>query len=180
VRVILGDITAETVDAIVNAANESLRLGGGVAGAIGQAGGPSIQVECDAWLAEHGPVETGSAAITGAGALSVRHVIHAVGPVWGSGDEDRKLKSAVLSALALARIHGLKTVSLPAISSGIYGFPTDRCAGLLVAAADAFEGLEEIRLCNIDEPTAADFAAEAERFRSQTRTNYEAGSKAES
>jgi putative ATPase len=175
VRVVLGDITTEQVDAVVNAANEQLQLGAGVAGAIRRAGGPSIQAECDAWVAERGPVDTGSAAITGGGDLPARHVIHAVGPVWGSGGEDEKLQGAVVSALTLARIHHLKTVSLPAISSGVFGFPKERCAEILLAAADAFEGLDEIRLCNFDEPTARIFEAAAERFRSRTRTDYEPG-----
>ena len=88
-----GDITAECVDAIVNAANEQLHHGGGVAAAIVRAGGAGIQTESTAWVAEHGKVETGSAAITGGGELDAKFVIHAVGPVWGTGDEVAKLTS---------------------------------------------------------------------------------------
>lgn len=167
VRVVRGDITLERVDAIVNAANEGLRLGGGVAGAIRSAGGPTIQAECDAWVAAHGPVATGSAAITGGGELPAGRVIHAVGPVWGSGDEDAKLAGAVRSALRLAREHGLARVSLPAISSGIFGFPKERCARVILGVVDAFQGLEEIRLCNFDDPTARVFQEQSERFRSR-------------
>ena len=119
-----GDITALEVEAIVNAANEKLELGAGVAGAILETGGPTIQAECK----RIGGTAVGTAVITGAGELSARHVIHAVGPKMGDGDEDRKLSSAVRSALALADRHGLKSIALPAISTGVYGFPVDRCA----------------------------------------------------
>ena len=93
--------------------------------------------------------------------------------MWGSGDEDEKLASAVRSALELARDHGLKSVSLPAISSGIFGFPKPRCARVMLQTVLGFTGLSEIRLCNVDEPTAEIFAEELERSRSNTRTNYE-------
>jgi len=165
VRIVKGDLTLEKVDAIVNAANGQLRLGGGVAGAILRNGGPSIQAECDAWVRANGEVPTGGAAITAGGALEAPYVIHAVGPVWGTGDEEAKLRGAVLSALALAREHGLKRVSLPAISSGIFGFPKDRCAAVMLEAVDGFTGLDEIRLCNIDDVTAQIFKETAERFR---------------
>jgi O-acetyl-ADP-ribose deacetylase (regulator of RNase III) len=164
VRVVRGDITDESVDAIVNAANEQLRLGGGVAGAVRRRGGPSIQAACDA----HGPVQTGSAAITTAGDLAARYVIHAVGPVWGTGDEDGKLASAVRAALTLALEHGCRSVSLPAISSGIFGFPKPRCADVMLAVVDTFPGLDEVRLCNLDEPTVRIFCERAERYRSRS------------
>ncbi len=165
VRIVSGDLTEEHVDAIVNAANSRLAHGGGVAGAIVRKGGPSIQEESDRWVREHGEVPTGEAAITGAGDLPAGKVIHAVGPVWGSGDEDRKLAGAVTSALTLAREHGLRRVSLPAISSGIFGFPKDRCARIMLETVTSFAGLDEIRLCNVDAPTAGAFLAAAERFR---------------
>lgn len=154
-----GDITDEHVDAIVNAANERLQHGGGVAGAIARRGGPAIQQESDAI----GYVPTGEAATTGAGALPCRYVIHAVGPVWGSGDEDAKLRSAVQSALREADRVGAASISLPAISSGIYGFPKDRCAQVMMAAiADYLQEhpdtvLAEVRLCLWDEPTVQAF-----------------------
>lgn len=119
-----GDITELEVDAIVNAANDKLQLGSGVAGAIREKGGPSIQKECD----RIGSTPVGTAVITGAGELNAKHVIHAVGPKMGEGDEDRKLSSAVRASLALADRHGLKSIALPAISTGVFGYPVDRCA----------------------------------------------------
>lgn len=123
-EIVEGDITAVEVDAIVNAANEDLQLGSGVAGAIRERGGPSIQEECD--RIGHTPV--GTAVMTGAGNLRAKQVIHAVGPRMGEGDEDRKLSSAVRSALALADRYGLRSIALPAISTGTFGFPMDRAA----------------------------------------------------
>src|SRR6476620_6760866 len=116
-----GDITELEVDAIVNAANEHLQLGTGVAGAIRQKGGPSIQVECD----RIGGAPVGTAVMTGAGNLKARRVIHAVGPRMGEGDEDKKLASAVRAALGLADRRGMKSIALPAISTGTFGFPID-------------------------------------------------------
>ena len=123
-----GDITELEVDAIVNAANEELKLGSGVAGAIRDKGGPSIQEECD----RIGGTAVGTAVLTGGGELKAKHVIHAVGPRMGEGDEDRKLQSAIRSSLALADRHGLKSIALPAISTGVFGFPMDRCARILL------------------------------------------------
>lgn len=165
--IVQGDLTKEQVDAIVNAANEHLSHGGGVAGAILRKGGPAIQQESDAWVRKHGPVATGSAAITGAGNLPCRYVIHAVGPVWGSGNEEAKLASAVQSALDLAEQYQLKTLSMPGISSGIFGFPKPLCAQIMIQAvlnwfsAHPNSVLQEINLCNIDELTAQTFAQEA-------------------
>jgi O-acetyl-ADP-ribose deacetylase (regulator of RNase III) len=165
IGIVRGDLTEERVDAIVNAANSRLEHGGGVAGAIVREGGASIQEESRDWVREHGEVPTGEAAITGAGRLPAKKVIHAVGPVWGSGDEDSKLAAAVRSALTLAQKNGLLRVSLPAISSGIFGFPKDRCARIILETVTSFPDLDEIRLCNFDDPTAGVFLAEAERFR---------------
>jgi O-acetyl-ADP-ribose deacetylase (regulator of RNase III) len=170
VRVIQGDLTEEPVDAIVNAANEHLRHGGGVAGAISRRGGPSIQQESDAWVQAHGVVPTGSAAITGAGRLRCRHVIHAVGPVWsGRGDEADRLSSAVRSALDLADEYKLASVSMPGISSGIFGFPKPLCAQVMLHEIAAWlrshpgSSVHEVNACNIDALTAGVFQAEAER-----------------
>ncbi len=127
-ELIEGDITDLDVDAIVNAANEHLQLGSGVAGAIREKGGPSIQEECN----RIGGAAVGTAVITGGGQLLAKHVIHAVGPQLGEGDEDRKLASAARSALALADRHGLKSIALPAISTGIYRIPLERCAKVLL------------------------------------------------
>lgn len=131
-----GDIAAFPADAIVNAANESLQLGAGVAGAIRRAGGPSIQQECDAI----GGCPTGGAVSTAAGNLPARWVIHAVGPVWsgGASREDELLDSAVTAALARAEELGAASIALPAISTGIYGFPLERAARISVAAARRF------------------------------------------
>ncbi|NJN99888.1 MAG: macro domain-containing protein [Anaerolineales bacterium] len=169
-RVVQGDLTAETVEAIVNAANEGLQHGGGVAGAIRRQGGETIQRESDAWVKQHGPVTTGSAAITGAGNLAANYVIHAVGPVWGSGNDEHKLASAVRSALALADEHQVKTISIPGISSGIFGGPKDICARVIIKttldylAQNPASALEEVRFCNIDNLTAATFVAEARKL----------------
>ncbi len=168
VRVRKGDLTAEAVDAIVNAANERLAHGGGLAGAIVRRGGGVIQRESD----EKAPVPTGRAVSTGAGSLPCRRVIHAVGPIWSrhtEGEADRLLGSAVRSALDVASDEGLASISIPAISSGIFGFPKDRCAVVMLDAIEAFAAerpdstVREINLCNYDEPTVALFEAEARR-----------------
>jgi len=127
-ELVQGDITDLEVDAIVNAANEKLRLGAGVAGAIRAKGGASIQEECN----RIGGTPVGTAVMTGAGHLKARQVIHAVGPSMGEGDEDRKLASAVRAALALADRRGLKSIALPAISTGVFGFPLDRAARVML------------------------------------------------
>lgn len=170
VRVVQGDLTAETVEAIVNAANEWLQHGGGVAGAISRRGGDVIQRESDAWVKQHGPVTTGRAAITGAGNLAAKYVIHAVGPVWGSGNDEHKLASAVRSALTLAEECQVKTISIPGISSGIFGGPKDICVRVILKttldylAQNPASSLEEVRFCNIDNLTAATFVAEARKL----------------
>src|SRR3990172_3915451 len=123
IRLVQGDITEQKTDAIVNAANSHLQHGGGVAGAIVKKGGQIIQKESD----KIGYVPVGKSAITTAGKLPSKYVIHAVGPRWGEGDEDNKLKSAVISSFKLADEKKLKSISIPAISAGIFGFPKDRC-----------------------------------------------------
>ncbi len=164
VKVVHGDITEEETEAIVNAANSNLEHGGGVAGAIVRKGGKIIQEESD----KIGYVPVGKAAITGAGALKARYVIHAVGPVWGEGDEENKLKSAVRSALELAESRGIKSVALPAISSGIFGFPKERAAEIIFNTAVEFlkdsKSVREIHFCNIDEFTSRLFEEEASRW----------------
>jgi O-acetyl-ADP-ribose deacetylase (regulator of RNase III) len=158
-----GDLTEEPVDAIVNAANEHLAHGGGVAGAIVRRGGYVIQQESEAWVKQHGPAGYAKPALTGAGALPCRAVIHAVGPVWGPGDEDRKLRAAYASALELAHAQGFKSVAFPSISTGIFGFPVERGAGIAVQAALDFchahpdSPLREIRFTLIDERTVETF-----------------------
>jgi len=165
-RLVQGDITERDVDAIVNAANSHLQHGGGVAGAIVRKGGHIIQEESD----RIGFVPVGHAAITGAGKLPCKHVIHAVGPRMGEGDEDSKLKNAVLSSLMLASGKGLKSVSMPAISSGIFGFPKDRCAEILVGEALQYikqnpkSSLEVIEFCVYDDLTMGYFRKEFEKI----------------
>jgi O-acetyl-ADP-ribose deacetylase (regulator of RNase III) len=123
------------VGAIVNAANEDLRPGGGVCGAIHEFGGPEIAVEC-LWI---GKVETGRAVATTAGRLLADCVIHAVGPIWHGGgkDEDRLLASAYRSSLEIAAEKGLYSIAFPSISTGIYGFPVDRAAAIAIGTAAA-------------------------------------------
>ena len=127
-----GDLTAEVVDAIVNAANDHLAHGGGVAAAIVRAGGQIIQTESNRWVAEHGPIDAAHPAFTRAGKLPCKYVIHAVGPVWGQGSEDQLLGAAVLASLRLAEQLGLHSIAFPAISTGIFGFPLDRAAGVIL------------------------------------------------
>jgi O-acetyl-ADP-ribose deacetylase (regulator of RNase III) len=162
VYLVQGDITDESVDAIVNAANSRLAHGGGVAGAIARKGGSAIQAESDAWVRAHGPVSYERPAVTGAGNLPCKAVIHAVGPVWGAGDEDAKLRAAILGALGAAVERGCSSASLPAISTGIFGFPKERAARVIwQAIADFADGaatsLREIRVTILDDPTVAAF-----------------------
>ncbi|MCS7260433.1 MAG: macro domain-containing protein [Anaerolineae bacterium] len=171
IRIVQGDLTEEQVDAIVNAANEHLQHGGGVAGAIVRKGGHVIQEESNRWVREHGPVRTGTAAITSAGTLPCRYVIHTVGPVWrgGSQGEDALLASAVRSALDMAVRYQLRSVALPAISSGIFGFPKARCAEIILQevydhlSSRPDSTLREVNLCNIDSETSQIFLEEARR-----------------
>jgi O-acetyl-ADP-ribose deacetylase (regulator of RNase III) len=139
-EVIHGDITREPVEAIVNAANSHLLHGGGVAAIISQRGGPRVQQESIAWVRDRGAVSFDSPAYTGSGDLPYRYILHAVGPVWGEGDEDNKLSRAVRSTLQLADQLKIGSLSLPAISTGIFGFPKDRAARVILQAiADYFQ-----------------------------------------
>ncbi|MDY7080590.1 MAG: macro domain-containing protein [Chloroflexota bacterium] len=136
-----GDITELDTDGIVNAANERLAHGGGVAGVISRKGGPAIRRESNEWVRRHGPVATGSAAITSGGNLEARYVIHAVGPrftVEGASRSAQLLASAIHSALQLADERGLQSVALPAISTGIFGYPIEEAAQVMLEAAIAY------------------------------------------
>ena len=130
-QIMRGDITIEEVDAIVNAANEQLQHGGGVAWAISKKGGDAIQQESDEWIRKHGTVSHSLPAWTSGGLLPAKYIIHAVGPVWGDGDEDKKLSDAVTGSLRVADELKCKSISMPAISTGIFGFPKDRAAGII-------------------------------------------------
>ncbi len=165
-KLVMGDITERDVDAVVNAANSHLQHGGGVAGAIVRKGGQVIQEESDAI----GFVPVGNAAITTAGKLPSKFVIHAVGPRMGEGDEDNKLKNAVKNSLELASGKGLASVSMPAISSGIFGFPKDRCAKILVSTAKDFlmknsnSSVQVVEFCIHDELTLGFFKQEFDKL----------------
>lgn len=157
------DITEMDTDAIVNAANSQLVLGGGVAGAIRRKGGPTIQAECD----RIGGTSIGGAVITTGGKLKARHVIHAVGPRMGEGDEDRKLRNATENSLRLADEHGLKSLAFPAISTGIFGFPLGRCAEIMLAATiEHLRGktsLDRVVFCLFGRDSYETFAAQLKR-----------------
>jgi len=161
-RLVQGDITERDVDAIVNAANSRLQHGGGVAGAIVKKGGQIIQEESN----KIGFVPVGRAAITTAGKLPAKFVIHAVGPRMGEGDEENKLKSAVLNCLRLASEKRLKSISIPAISSGIFGFPKDMCAEILTSESVKFLkenkdiSLSIVEFCIYDDTTLSHFKRE--------------------
>lgn len=158
IQIVQGDITTETVDAIVNAANEHLQHGGGVAWAISKKGGPAIQKESDAWIRQHGPVPHAHPAWTSGGLLPAKYVIHAVGPVWGDGAEDNKLESAVTGSLRVADELKCSSIALPAISTGIFGFPKDRAAGLIFSAIEKYfeshaSNLKVVKLTLFDQET---------------------------
>jgi len=159
IELVRGDITSLDVDAIVNAANEGLQLGSGVAGAIRRKGGPAIQEECNGI----GHCETGGAVVTGGGALSARWVIHAVGPVWrgGGAGEVRLLGSAVAAALERAEEVGAKSVALPALSTGVYGFPISRAAEISIREARRFasgaRSVQRIVFCLFDDAALTAF-----------------------
>ena len=142
-----GDLTEMDTDAIVNAANAQLILGGGVAGAIRKKGGPKIQAECN----KIGGTFVGGAVITTGGNLKAKHVIHAVGPRMGEGNEDQKLKNATLNSLKVADENHLKSISFPAISTGIFGFPIGRCAKIMLKTTIDYlkgqTGLEKVVFC---------------------------------
>lgn len=156
-EILRGDITEMDTDAIVNAANAQLILGGGVAGAIRKKGGPSIQEECN----RIGGTHVGGAVITGAGNLKARHVIHAVGPRMGEGNEDEKLRNATLNSLKLADEHGLQSIAFPAISTGIFGFPLDRCARIMLSTVRDYlqgrTGLRRVVFCLFGEESYRTF-----------------------
>ena len=164
-----GDITDADVDAIVNAANTALQLGAGVAGAIREKGGPTIQAECN----RHGPIGLGEAAITGAGALAAEYVIHAAGMDLGGRVTEDSLRACVRSSFELARQRGLARIAFPAIGTGVGGFAVQRCAEIMLEEAErqlAQEtSLDEVRFILFGEPTYRMFeqVLDAGRIRAQ-------------
>ncbi|HTP03021.1 MAG TPA: macro domain-containing protein [Anaerolineales bacterium] len=163
-QLVQGDLTAETTDAIVNAANSHLQHGGGVAGAISRRGGPAIQQQSDEWVRTHGPVTHEHPAWTRGGQLSAKYVIHAVGPVWGDGNEDAKLASAIEGALTATEELGCESISMPALSTGIFGFPRERAARVILSTVRTHfsgrpSGLKVVRIVLFDPPSAEVFLA---------------------
>lgn len=167
IRLVKGDITERNVDVIVNAANSYLKHGAGVAGAIVRKGGSIIQQESD----RIGYLNVGSAVITTSGKLPCSAIIHTVGPRMGQGDEDNKLRKAVQSSLRLASDKGFKSISMPAISSGIFGFPKDRCAKILLEESKSFledykknnSSIQIIEFCIFDDETLGYFKSEFDK-----------------
>jgi len=133
-----GDITRMDTDVIVNAANKNLAHGGGVAAAIVKHGGQIIQEESKRWIEVHGPISHSQPAFTTAGEINCKFIIHAVGPVWGEGNEDRKLAQTIRGSLMLANDLQAKSISFPAISTGVFGFPTNRAADIFMEEISAY------------------------------------------
>jgi O-acetyl-ADP-ribose deacetylase (regulator of RNase III) len=165
-EIVHGDLTNETVDAIVNAANSHLVHGAGVAGAIVRRGGIQIQHESDEWVRRYGPVSHAEPAYTSGGNLPCRFVIHAVGPIWGEGNEDQKLVAAISGSLRLADRLGVTSLAFPPISTGIFGFPKERAAPIFYNTIRNYfvehpaTLLKLVRLCIIDIPTLEVFLNE--------------------
>lgn len=163
-KLLQADITEQDVDAVVNAANTRLVLGGGVAGAIHKKGGPAIQAECD----RKSPIAVGQAVLTTGGDLKARYVIHAAGPRMGEGNEDRKLQEATLNTFRVAEQHHLSSLAFCAISTGIFGYPMKRCAAMMLSVAIAYlkgkTTLREVRFCLYDEAALSVFTAQLERM----------------
>ena len=150
IHILQGDLTEQAVDAIVNAANNDLQLGGGVAGAIRRKGGPAIQEECD----RVGPIAVGEAAITGAGRLKARHVIHAASMHLGGRTTEEALRASTRASLLRAKEHGLRSIAFPAVGTGIAGFPMRRCAEVMLEEAvrhlEGETSLEDVRFVLYD------------------------------
>lgn len=165
ITVVKGDLTVQQVDAIVNAANEDLAHGGGVAAAIVAAGGPEVQRESERWVEANGSLTPGRAAVTGAGTMAAQWVIHVAGPRFGPGhDNESLLAIAVTAALDAAEEIGARSVALPAISAGIFGYPLIEACAVIVGACRDWErvhpgSLDEIRLVGREAEAVEAFAA---------------------
>lgn len=164
-QLIQGNITQADVECIVNPANQFLKHGGGLAGLLAKKAGPALQKESNAWVKEQGHVTHHSPAYTGGGNLPFRYIIHAVGPVWGSGDEQAKLSAAVIGSIKLAEELGSTSLALPAISTGIFGYPLEEAANVILEAILAFTSehtpvqLKMIQLILFDNLAADKFGA---------------------
>lgn len=171
VEALVGDLTDQGVDAVVNAANTGLQHGGGVAGALARAGGPEVQASSDAWVEEHGPLVPGVAAVTPAGELPCRWLVHVAGPVYresAGGENARLLATAVTAALAAAEGAGATSVALPAISAGTYGYPPDAACSVIVETVAAWarggvRRVDLVRLVGLDAAMADRFVAALSR-----------------
>ncbi len=170
IQIVQGDITTEEVNAIVNAANEHLQHGGGVAWAISKKGGPAIQKESDEWVRQHGRVTHTRPAWTSGGHLPAKYVIHAVGPIWSGPqseneivDMDNNLALAITGSLVVADELRCSSIALPAISTGIFGFPKDRAAGIIFSTIEKYfddnpsSSLNTVKLVLFDESTVSAF-----------------------
>ncbi|MDF1595806.1 MAG: macro domain-containing protein [Acidimicrobiia bacterium] len=163
IRVVQGDLTEQDVDAVVNAANEQLQHGGGVAAAMVRAGGVVVQEESDTWVREHGPLEPGGAAVTGAGDMPAQWIIHVAGPRFSAGrDNETLLRAAVAAALSAAAGAGATSVAMPAISAGIFGYPLTEATNLIADTCRKWVAshpgiFQEIRLVGYQAETAAAF-----------------------
>jgi O-acetyl-ADP-ribose deacetylase (regulator of RNase III) len=157
IEIRLGDITEVDMDAIVNAANNDLQLGGGLAGAVRREGGPRIQVECD----KIGAIPVGGAAITSGGNLKARHIIHAASMQFAGGTSAQALRSSTAHALRIAALNGLKSIAFPAVGTGIGGFPLRECAEVMLReAAKHLEGatsVERVSFVLFDQEALAAF-----------------------
>jgi O-acetyl-ADP-ribose deacetylase (regulator of RNase III) len=175
ITLVEGDITERKVDVIVNPANSYLQHGGGVAGAIVRKGGNIIQQESK----EIGFVPVGSSVITSSGNLPCKAVIHTVGPRMGEGNEDEKLRKAINSCLELGLQNGFRTIAIPAISSGIFGFPKDRCAKILVNETVTFlektyelpKNIQTVEFCILGDDTIREFLNEFKKSKTK-QTKY--------
>jgi O-acetyl-ADP-ribose deacetylase len=158
-----GDITQIDTTAIVNATNSQLMHGGGVAAAIARKGGEIIDRESRDWVKAHGPVRHDTPAITSGGNLPSKFVIHAVGPIWGEGDEDRKLNEAIHGSLIAAENLKAASLAFPAISTGIFGFPKERAAKIIILSIRNYfdenpkSKINSVKIVLIDEPTLQAF-----------------------
>ena len=168
IAIIQGDITERKVDVIVNAANSFLKHGSGVAGSIVRKGGKIIQMESD----KIGFVPVGNSVITSSGKLPCSAIIHTVGPRMGEGDEDIKLSQSIFNTLHLATEKEFKTISIPAISSGIFGFPKERCADILLNETEKFllnnqTSLDSVEFCILDNETLEHFKSKLSKLKSR-------------